>query len=528
MKEFDMNNNEMNEQNNNTENTNVNADSQNTNPQTVNTQNTENQTHDANDNVNASGVNNSTTSVPENHRTESPYSRNPYFEGFSQNNQSAQNGQQNPYNNQNGQYSQYTQNSQYGYNPQQNPQNQQNAYNYSHTYNAPYHSQGQISYTPNAPKAKKEKKSKPVTRGALAAVVALSVLLSGGIGYGSAMLASRNVSEPTVTTDGSTSTPASTANSNGGNVVIYRSVDEVKTSTGDDGTYTTAQVAAMVKDPVVEINTEYSSTSRGWYNYVQQGAGSGVIISTDGYIITNCHVITDEDTGAVADNITVRLTSGDEYDASVVGYDSEADIAIIKIEATGLTAAQCGNSDDLAVGEDVMVVGNPLGELGGTVTNGIVSATQREIEVNGVKMNLIQTNAAVNPGNSGGGMFNMKGQLIGIVNAKSSGTGIEGLGFAIPVNEALNVSEQLLEYGYVRGKTMRGVYFSEVKSYVTSASVGDKLTFQIERDGKLMEVEVKCFEKVPDTSNNIEFSENNQSETTGTSANNYNGSYFGN
>ena len=354
MKEFDMNNNEMNEQNNNTENTNVNADSQNTNPQTVNTQNTENQTHDANENVNTSPVNNSTTSVPENHRTESPYSRNPYFEGFSQNNQSTQNGQQNPYNNPNGQYSRYTQNSQYGYNPQQNqqnPQNQQNAYNYSHTYNAPYHSQGQISYTPNAPKAKKEKKSKPVTRGALAAVVALSVLLSGGIGYGSAMLASRNVSEPTVTTDGSTSTPASTANSNGGNVVIYRSVDEVKTSTGDDSTYTTAQVAAMVKDSVVEINTEYSSTSRGWYNYVQQGAGSGVIISTDGYIITNCHVITDEDTGAVADSITVRLTSGDEYDASVVGYDSEADIAIIKIEATGLTAAQCGNSDDLAVGE---------------------------------------------------------------------------------------------------------------------------------------------------------------------------------
>lgn len=580
MKEFDMNNNEMNEQNNNTENTNVNADSQNTNPQTVNTQNTENQTHEANENVNAAEVNNSTTSVPENHRTESPYSRNPYFEGFSQNNQSAQNGQQNPYNNPNGQYSRYTQNSQYGYNPQQNqqnPQNQQNAYNYSHTYNAPYHSQGQISYTPNAPKAKKEKKSKPVTRGALAAVVALSVLLSGGIGYGSAMLASRNVSEPTVTTDGSTSTPASTANSNGGNVVIYRSVDEVKTSTGDDSTYTTAQVAAMVKDSVVEINTEYSSTSRGWYNYVQQGAGSGVIISTDGYIITNCHVITDEDTGAVADSITVRLTSGDEYDASVVGYDSEADIAIIKIEATGLTAAQCGNSDDLAVGEDVMVVGNPLGELGGTVTNGIVSATQREIEVNGVKMNLIQTNAAVNPGNSGGGMFNMKGQLIGIVNAKSSGTGIEGLGFAIPVNEALNVSEQLLEYGYVRGKTMIGVSFSEVssnsfyfyynikagvyvdsltkgynddvlkpgdrvvavngntvstvseiKSYVTSASVGDKLTFQIERDGKLMEVEVKCFEKVPDAGNNIEFSENNQSETTGTSANKYNGSYFGN
>ena len=209
-----------------------------------------------------------------------------------------------------------------------------------------------------------------------------------------------------------------------------------------------------------------------------------------------------------------------------------------------------------------MIVGNPLGELGGTVTNGIVSATEREIEVNGVTMNLIQTNAAVNPGNSGGGMFNMKGQLVGIVNAKSSGTGIEGLGFAIPINKALNVTEQLLEYGYVRGKTMIGVTFSEIssnnffyyynlkagvyvdsltkgynddvlqvgdrvvaingstissyseiKAIVTSASVGDKLTFQVERNGKLMEVEVECFEKVPDTQNNIEF-DDSQTENT--------------
>ncbi len=600
MKEFDMNNNEMNEQN-SVENKNVNTDSQNTNPQTVNEQNTQ----ETKENVNTSTVNNSTTPVPENHRTETPYSGNPYFEGFAQNNNQQTNNQQynaqqnntqqnaqqntqytqNTQNNQYGQQTQYTQNSQntqYGYNQNNHGygynQNQNGGYTPNHTYNAPHQAQGQISYTPNTAKVKKEKKSKPVTRGALALVVAMAVVLSGAVGYGSAMLASRNVTaSQSVTSSETTSQPSSTTSSDNGNVVIYKSVDEVATSTGDSSdNYTTAEVAAMVKDSVVEINTEYTSTSRGWYNYVQQGAGSGVIISTDGYIITNCHVIMDEDTNALADTITVRLTNGNEYDASIVGYDSESDIAIVKIDATGLTAAQCGDSDKLVVGEELLVVGNPLGELGGTVTNGIVSATEREIEVNGVKMNLIQTNAAVNPGNSGGGMFNMKGQLVGIVNAKSSGTGIEGLGFAIPVNEALDVAEQLLQYGYVRGKTMIGVSFSEVssnsfyfyynikagvyvesltegynddvlqpgdrvvavngntvstvseiKSVVTSSSVGDKLKFQIERNGKLMEVEVECFEKVPD-SNSIEFSEDNQSETTETNSNSFGGSIFGN
>ncbi len=595
MKEFDMNNNEMNEQNCN-ENKNVNTDSQNMNPNTVNEQNTQN-TQESNATVNTSAVNDSTARVPENHRTETPYSGNPYFEGFGQNQSNngyaqantenaQQNTQQNTQQNaqytqgaQYGQYGQYTQGGQYGYTPNNHgyQNNSNNGYTPNHTYNAPHQTQGQISYTPNTAKVKKEKKSKPVTRGALAVAVALAVVLSGAVGYTSAMFASRNntVAQSTTSSE-STSQSASVSNGNNGGVVIYRSVDEVATSTGDSDNYTAAEVAAMVKDSVVEINTEYTSTSRGWYNYVQQGAGSGVIISTDGYIITNCHVIMDEDTSALADSITVRLTDGNEYDASIVGYDSESDIAIIKIDATGLTAAQCGDSDKLVVGEELLVVGNPLGELGGTVTNGIVSATEREIEVNGVKMNLIQTNAAVNPGNSGGGMFNMKGQLVGIVNAKSSGTGIEGLGFAIPVNEALDVAEQLLQYGYVRGKTMIGVSFSEVssnsfyfyynikagvyvesltegynddvlqpgdrvvavngntistvseiKSVVTSSSVGDKLKFQIERNGKLMEIEVECFEKVPD-SGSIEFSENNQSETTETETKSFGGSIFGN
>jgi len=346
--------------------------------------------------------------------------------------------------------------------------------------------------------------------------------------------------------------------------VVYRTVEDIVTSTGaavgEPLTY--SQVADVVKDSVVEIMTEYTVQSM-WYQYVTGGAGSGVIISDDGYIITNNHVICDDSGTTIADNITVRLTNGEEYKATAIGADADSDVAVLKIEAQGLTFAVAGNSDNLAVGEEVVVVGNPLGELGGTVTNGIVSATEREMEVNGVTMSLIQSNAAVNPGNSGGGMFNMKGELIGIVNAKSSGTGIEGLGFAIPINEALQINEQLLQYGYVRGKTMIGVSFNQVdnsasmfmyyynmkpglyvsslsegynddvlqvgdrviavngeevstqadvKAIVTESSVGDKLKFQLYREGKLIEVEVTCFEKVPDgvEGSDIEFEKDKQ------------------
>ena len=300
----------------------------------------------------------------------------------------------------------------------------------------------------------------------------------------------------------------------------------------------------------MEINTEYT-TRNSWFQYTTGGAGSGVILSEDGYIITNAHVILDSNQQNVADTVTVRLTDGTEYTAEVKAYDTDEDIAIVKIDAKGLSAVKCGDSDKLVVGQELLIVGNPLGELGGTVTNGIVSATEREIQVGGVTMHLIQTNAAVNPGNSGGGMFNMKGELVGIVNAKSSGTGIEGLGFAIPVNKAVSVSEELLTKGYVSGKPMIGVSLEDVssgnslffygsssnvkpgvyvrslvegmndkvlkegdriiavngeeigssddiKAIVSSSAIGDKLTFQLYRDNKLMEVEVTVFERTPD------------------------------
>lgn len=225
------------------------------------------------------------------------------------------------------------------------------------------------------------------------------------------------------------------------------------------------QVAALVKDSVVEITTEQVVNGNSFYQYVQSGAGSGVIIAAEGYVITNNHVISG------ASKITVRLTNGNEYEAKLVGSDASSDIAVIKITPNEeLTVATLGSSDKLSVAEEIIVIGNPLGKLGGTVTNGIISALAREITIDGENMTLIQTNAAVNPGNSGGGMFNLYGELVGIVNAKSSGTDVEGLGFAIPIDSAYEVVLQLMDYGYVRGRIDHGLQLIDINDLFTAAS----------------------------------------------------------
>ena len=221
---------------------------------------------------------------------------------------------------------------------------------------------------------------------------------------------------------------------------------------------TVAQVATVVRDCVVEIKTETVSADVWSFQYVLEGAGSGVIITDNGYIITNNHVISD------ASTITVRLVDGREYAASVYAFDVKADIAIIKIDEVNLPSVTFGNSSDLVVGESAIAVGNPLGELGGTVTGGIISALDREIIIEGEIMTLLQTDAAVNHGNSGGGLFNMRAELIGIVNAKSSGLSIEGLGFAIPSDVVKSVASDLLTYGYVRGRIETGLELLDVQS----------------------------------------------------------------
>lgn len=197
---------------------------------------------------------------------------------------------------------------------------------------------------------------------------------------------------------------------------------------------------------------------------ISTGAGSGVIVSTDGYIVTNNHVIED------AQTITVRLSDGIEYKATLVGTDSKTDLAVIKIDAEDLPPAVLGDSSSLVVGQSAVAIGNPLGELGGTVTQGIISALDREITIDGETMSLLQTDTAINPGNSGGGLFNLYGELIGIVNAKSSGSDIEGLGFAIPVNTAKTVIEEIIVNGYVTGRISTGLTLVDIQDTGTAMS----------------------------------------------------------
>ena len=229
----------------------------------------------------------------------------------------------------------------------------------------------------------------------------------------------------------------------------------------ENNQFTKAQIVEMSAPSVVGIDTITTATTNSfWYGYGQSyevpGSGSGVILTEDGYIATCAHVVDG------AKSVKVTLNDDTSYDAAIVGTDSKNDIAIIKIDATGLVPAVVGDSQTLTVGSEVIAIGNPLGELRGTATAGIISATNRTIEVEGQAMTLIQTDAAISPGNSGGGLFDATGKLIGIVNAKVSDSRAEGLGFAIPVNSVLDEISDLLNYGYVKGRAYLGVSTQDV------------------------------------------------------------------
>lgn len=367
---------------------------------------------------------------------------------------------------------------------------------------------------------KKPKKNHPVLLRVLACLGV--VVLGFGSGLGGAIVASRTGLA-------------------GNQVVVQQVQRDTSDATNTDSTDGTAmsvkQIASVVSPSVVAITTEQMSGSQTWFGgyYVQSGAGSGVIISQDGYILTCAHVVSG------ATSVKVQLDNGDTYDATIVGSDSTSDIAVIKIEATGLTPAVIGDSDALAVGETVVAVGNPLGTLSNSVTDGIISALNREVTVEDNDMTLLQTDASISPGNSGGGLFNANGELIGIVNAKSSYSEAEGIGFAIPINTAMEIAQELIQNGAVArpalgvkiydvsdaataqqlGVTSTGVYVVEVtagggaeaagvqagdriiavddtavstsgsiKSYLADKNVGDTVNLQVERDGKVLTLAV--------------------------------------
>ena len=299
----------------------------------------------------------------------------------------------------------------------------------------------------------KQKKNHPILTIALAAVVGL------GTGFGGGYLALRVF--------------------NTESTVIYKSSEASGTTkqTSSSSGLTTAEVAEKAAPSVVEINVKGTVSTYGFFGgtYETSAAGSGVIISEDGYIITNNHVVED------GSEYTVVTSDGTSYEATLVGTDENSDIAVLKVDATGLTAATIGDSDKLSVGDTAVVIGNPLGTLGGTVTDGIISATNRELTINNRSMNLIQTNAAINSGNSGGGLFDSNANLVGIVNAKdsgttSSGTTIEGLGFAIPINDAMNVAQQLMENGKVTDRATLGVYVSQLDESTNRYQAGLYIT----------------------------------------------------
>lgn len=305
---------------------------------------------------------------------------------------------------------------------------------------------------------------------------------------------------------------------------------------------TPAEVYAANVNSTVGITTSVTTNFWGFHT-TSAAAGSGFILTDDGYIITNHHVIEN------SDSITVSLYDGTTYEAELIGYDASNDIAVLKVEAEGLTPVVIGDSENLNVGDSVIAIGNPLGELTFSLTSGAVSALDREITLsNSITMELIQTDCAINSGNSGGALFNLYGEVVGVTNAKYSGSGggasIDNIGFAIPINHVKDIIKSIIENGYIT-KPYIGVSVTDVsretQSYglpkgaavrsvaedgpaadagleesdiitaingeeidgskalvdaVRNASVGDELVFKVYRKGESMELKVIVGEDV--------------------------------
>ena len=303
---------------------------------------------------------------------------------------------------------------------------------------------------PQPPKKKK--------KGGAAKIVALSLccaLLGGLAGGGGIWYLTQRMEEQTTIYEGT-----------------HEPVNVDTTSVQSGQAMTASQIYANYVDACVGITTELVDTNT--YGFPVQGAaaGSGFVISSDGYIVTNYHVIKG------ATSIKVAFVDGKSYDAKLVGGEADNDIAVLKIEATGLHAVTLGDSDALVVGEAVYTIGNPLGELTWSLTDGLVSAKDRTVTTSeGETMNMLQTNTAINSGNSGGPLFNAYGEVIGITSAKLSSSGssseasIEGLGFAIPINDVKDMITDIIEHGYVTGKPNVGILMTDVSSAATQYGV---------------------------------------------------------
>lgn len=315
----------------------------------------------------------------------------------------------------------------YHYNYRDNPQPQDDYRPAQSSYDTGY-------YEP--PKKRKggfwKKKGTQVT-----AIVLAGVLLSGLCGFGGAMLA-KNAGRGHSTIQQS-SRPATS--------VAIKKVD-------GQTLMTPAEVYAATVNSVVSINCSASSTNIFGQQVESASSGSGFVITDDGYIVTNQHVISG------ASSITVTLYNGESYPATLIGGDSDYDVAVVKINANSLTPVTMGNSADVNVGDTVLAIGNPLGELTFSMSQGIVSCCDRAINVDGTPFNMIQVDASINPGNSGGALLNLYGEVVGIVSAKYSGysnTTVEGLGFAIPISDVQTIISDIMENGQVTDKAYMAI-----------------------------------------------------------------------
>lgn len=283
-----------------------------------------------------------------------------------------------------------------------------------------YAQQGGGHYAQKPAKPKKEKKY--VTRGTLIGCMILTMLLSTFLG--SLLGGSMSSNNPDSRTERDDS-----------------KLSQLNLSDATGSEMTVSEIVEKNADAVVEIVV--SGTTQGMWGQMQltEGAGSGVIIRKDGYIATNYHVIQG------ANKVQVTLHNGEAYPAQIIGSDPANDVAVIKIDEKDLTTAVIGDSSKVAVGDLAVAIGNPLGQLGGTATTGIISALDRTLSVEGTTLTLLQTDAAINGGNSGGGLFNSKGELIGIVESKAAAVGVEGLAFALPINSVSEILNDIIESG---------------------------------------------------------------------------------
>lgn len=397
--------------------------------------------------------------------------------------------------------------------------------------------QPQYSYQPQpdtAPEAP-QKPKKNRTGAKVTALVLSCALVGGAMGFGGSAL-QNHLAAKNADTEEAQQASAVYEGSRETSVINIAQIDTSKEMTP-------AEVYAQNVNSTVGIRT--SITTNYWgYQTQAAAAGSGFILSADGYILTNYHVVED------SNSITVSLYDGTEYDATLVGCDESNDIAVLKIDAEGLTPVVLGDSDNLNVGDQVVAIGNPLGELTFSLTTGVVSALNREVTLSSnVTMNLIQTDCAINSGNSGGALFNLYGEVIGITNAKysssssSSEASIDNIGFAIPLNHVKNIVKSIIEtgsitkpyigvtvssvsseaqgYGLPTGAAVRSVEAdspaakagleendiitevdgtainssTELVNYVGEKTPGDELTFKVYRQGEELELTVTIGEK---------------------------------